>query len=88
MGKEHSVIIVPGLGDETRFLAFATRFWRGQGLEPIVYSVGWRDGENEFLPKLKRLMGLIDKLVGKGNVVPDFPLINKSFNLSYAGHDL
>lgn len=25
---------------------------------------------------------------GKGNVVPDFPLINKSFNLSYAGNDL
>jgi len=25
---------------------------------------------------------------GKGNVVPDFPLINKSFNLSYSGHDL
>jgi Ni,Fe-hydrogenase III large subunit/Ni,Fe-hydrogenase III component G len=24
----------------------------------------------------------------KGNVVPDFPLINKSFNLSYAGNDL
>jgi len=23
-----------------------------------------------------------------GNIVPDFPLINKSFNLSYAGHDL
>ncbi|MDO8633534.1 MAG: NADH-quinone oxidoreductase subunit C [Candidatus Wildermuthbacteria bacterium] len=26
--------------------------------------------------------------VGKGNVVPDFPLINKSFNLSYSGNDL
>lgn len=25
---------------------------------------------------------------GKDNVVPDFPLINKSFNLSYAGNDL
>lgn len=25
---------------------------------------------------------------GKGNVVPDFPLINKSFNLSYSGDDL
>ncbi|MDR4503546.1 MAG: NADH-quinone oxidoreductase subunit C [Candidatus Scalindua sp.] len=25
---------------------------------------------------------------GKGNVVPDFPLINKSFNLSYSGFDL
>jgi Ni,Fe-hydrogenase III large subunit len=23
-----------------------------------------------------------------GNIVPDFPLINKSFNLSYSGHDL
>ena len=23
-----------------------------------------------------------------GDIVPDFPLINKSFNLSYAGHDL
>lgn len=25
---------------------------------------------------------------GNGNVVPDFPLINKSFNLSYSGNDL
>ena len=24
----------------------------------------------------------------EGNIVPDFPLINKSFNLSYAGTDL
>ena len=23
-----------------------------------------------------------------GNIVPDFPLINKSFSLSYSGHDL
>ena len=23
-----------------------------------------------------------------GNIVPDFPLINKSFNLSYSGHDI
>ena len=23
-----------------------------------------------------------------GNIVPDFPLINKSFNLSYSGADL
>jgi Ni,Fe-hydrogenase III large subunit/Ni,Fe-hydrogenase III component G len=26
--------------------------------------------------------------VGFGNIVPDFPLINKSFNLSYSGNDL
>jgi len=23
-----------------------------------------------------------------GNIVPDFPLCNKSFNQSYSGHDL
>jgi Ni,Fe-hydrogenase III large subunit len=23
-----------------------------------------------------------------GNIIPDFPLINKSFSLSYAGNDL
>jgi Ni,Fe-hydrogenase III large subunit len=23
-----------------------------------------------------------------GNIIPDFPLINKSFNLAYSGHDL
>ena len=23
-----------------------------------------------------------------GDIVPDFPLVNKSFNLSYSGHDL
>ena len=26
--------------------------------------------------------------VGKGNIVADFPLCNKSFNCSYSGHDL
>ena len=25
---------------------------------------------------------------GRGNIIPDFPLINKSFNLSYSGNDL
>jgi Ni,Fe-hydrogenase III large subunit len=28
------------------------------------------------------------QLAMPGNIVPDFPLINKSFNLSYAGCDL
>ena len=27
-------------------------------------------------------------VAGEGNIVPDFPLINKSFNLSYSGNDL
>ena len=41
----------------------------------------------------KRLAGLAMMVAEKnsaviGNIVPDFPLINKSFNLSYSGHDL
>jgi cytochrome c553 len=27
-------------------------------------------------------------LAAEGNIVADFPLCNKSFNCSYAGHDL
>ena len=33
------------------------------------------------------VVSLLERAV-LGNIVPDFPLINKSFNLSYSGHDL
>lgn len=69
MSKEHSVVIIPGLGDETRTIQMATNHWKRYGLEPIVHSVGWRDGENEFEPKLERLVELVDQLVEKGDTV-------------------
>jgi Ni,Fe-hydrogenase III large subunit/Ni,Fe-hydrogenase III component G len=61
--------------------------WRGE----IVYFVA-TDAEGNInrvevcdpsVPNWKALGH-----AGKGNVVPDFPLINKSFNLSYSGNDL
>ncbi len=67
--SESPVIIVPGLGDDSRKLQWATNHWRRYGLDPIVYSVGWHDGESEFQPKLKRLVDLIDKLSAKHDVV-------------------
>ncbi len=67
--KEHSVIIVPGLGDETKKLEWATNYWQRYSLEPIVHSVGWRDGETEFQPKLQGLVDLIDELADKGDKV-------------------
>jgi pimeloyl-ACP methyl ester carboxylesterase len=69
MSKEHSVVVIPGLGDEVSTLKKITAHWRNYGLEPIIHSVGWRDGENEFAPKLKRLVSLIDQLAEEGDTV-------------------
>jgi hypothetical protein len=69
MSKRHAVIIVPGLGDNVNTIQIATNHWRKSGLEIIVHSVGWRNGEKEFKPKLDLLEVLIDKLVNKGNFV-------------------
>jgi Ni,Fe-hydrogenase III large subunit/Ni,Fe-hydrogenase III component G len=61
--------------------------WRGEILYFIV-----TDGQGNisrvvpFDPSFMNWQVL--GLAGVGNIVPDFPLINKSFNLSYSGNDL
>ncbi|HZM33407.1 MAG TPA: NADH-quinone oxidoreductase subunit C [Burkholderiales bacterium] len=45
-----------------------------------LHRVHLRDPSWQNWPALERAV--------LGNIVPDFPLINKSFNLSYSGHDL
>jgi len=61
--------------------------WRGE----IVYLVA-TDAEGQISRVDVRDPSFLNWTVlghaGRGNVVPDFPLINKSFNLSYSGHDL
>lgn len=61
--------------------------WRGD----IVYFVA-TDAQGEITRVEPRDPSFLNWTVlghaGKGNVVPDFPLINKSFNLSYSGNDL
>lgn len=69
VNKKHFVIFVPGLVDGVKNIEWATRHWRKYGLEPIVHSVGWRDGERDFVPKLQRLVGLIDELSSKNNKI-------------------
>jgi hypothetical protein len=69
MKNRHTVIIVPGLGDNVNTIQMATNHWRKSGLEMIVHSVGWRNGEKEFKPKLDRLLALIDQLIVKSNTV-------------------
>src|SRR6185369_1356332 len=65
----HIVIIVPGLGDKTEPIKWATRHWNEYGLEPVVHSIGWRKGEKHFAPKLEKLFLLIDILTQEGNKV-------------------
>jgi Ni,Fe-hydrogenase III large subunit/Ni,Fe-hydrogenase III component G len=61
--------------------------WRGDvfvaldmGAEGRPHRVHAHDPSWQNWPVLERAV--------LGNIVPDFPLINKSFNLSYSGHDL
>ena len=82
-------------GDLRNDLAAATGAARGAG-----WVEGWR---GEVLVALELTDGAIHRChchdpswqnwpvlehAVMGNIVPDFPLINKSFNLSYSGHDL
>jgi len=61
--------------------------WRGE----IVYFVA-TDSQGEISRVLPRDPSFINwPVLGEAalnNIVPDFPLINKSFNLSYTGNDL
>jgi len=61
--------------------------WRGE----IVYFV-MTDANGNISRVVPRDPSLINWAVlgdaGFDNVIPDFPLINKSFNLSYSGNDL
>jgi Ni,Fe-hydrogenase III large subunit len=64
----------------------AVEGWRGEILHWI------RTGSQNRLerckikdPSLNNWPGLVEAV--QGNIVPDFPVINKSFNLSYSGTD-
>jgi Ni,Fe-hydrogenase III large subunit len=72
----------PGIGGFA-----AVEGWRGE----IVYWVqaGPDGGVNRCMvrdPSALNWIGLEQAV--PGNIVPDFPLCNKSFNQSYSGHDL
>ncbi len=64
--------------------------WRGEIL--VALELQWQEGQARVLrchchdPSWQNWPVLEHAVIG--NIVPDFPLINKSFNLSYSGHDL
>jgi Ni,Fe-hydrogenase III large subunit len=78
------------LQEEPRAGAFGVGWvegWRGEVLVALEAAAGGRvrschphDPSWQNWPALEHAV--------LGNIVPDFPLINKSFNLSYSGADL
>jgi Ni,Fe-hydrogenase III large subunit len=61
--------------------------WRGECLHWVQTDGQGRLGRVKVTdPSFKNWQGLAHAV--PGNILPDFPVINKSFNLSYSGNDL
>jgi len=69
MAKKHTVIVVPGLGDNITFLHPAIYHWRLFGLSPIEYSFGFSDLSSSFEQKFANLLSLIDEKIQQGDRV-------------------
>ena len=61
--------------------------WRGEVLVALDTAHGNRIHRLHPHDPSWQNWPLVERAV-LGNIVPDFPLINKSFNLSYSGQDL
>ncbi len=68
MNKEHSLIVVPGLGGKNPYLKKVVNSWNKYGIKSYIHDVDWRDRKESFKTKLKKLVNQIDKLSKKGNV--------------------
>ena len=69
MASPHSVIYIPGIGDDAKMLqSTLIKRWRWYGVRPIIHEMPWMD-QAPFAPKLERLLERIDGLHAQGHVV-------------------
>ncbi|MBN1450732.1 MAG: hypothetical protein JW963_06925 [Anaerolineales bacterium] len=84
--KEDPTVVCGSLASESIAIS-ATEAWRGE-----VFHIAVTGNDGRFIayeiidPSFHNWMGLA--LAMRGEAISDFPLCNKSFNLSYCGHDL
>jgi Ni,Fe-hydrogenase III large subunit len=77
---------VPGLRS-TSLAVSIVEGWRGEIVHVATTSAGGQLAGYKIVdPSFHNWFGLA--IAMRGNQISDFPLCNKSFNLSYAGHDL
>ncbi|HEX4926990.1 MAG TPA: NADH-quinone oxidoreductase subunit C [Burkholderiales bacterium] len=74
------------LTSENAFAAGWIEGWRGEVLVALEMEAGRIRRCHVHDPSWQNWPVIEHAVIG--NIVPDFPLINKSFNLSYSGHDL
>lgn len=69
MPRVHHVIYVPGLDDSRKGYELLINRWKIYSIMPHVYRVGWTDGEENFEPKLKKLVIEINNLIKQKQTV-------------------
>jgi hypothetical protein len=62
MYKQHTVVIIPGLGDQINPIKWATYHWEQYGLHIVIHSIGWRNNQLSFELKFQKLLKLVDRL--------------------------
>lgn len=84
--QESLSVAVPGLASESLTVSMVEG-WRGEIVHLTVTSADGQLASYKIVdPSFHNWFGL--SIAMRGNQISDFPLCNKSFNLSYAGHDL
>jgi Ni,Fe-hydrogenase III large subunit len=77
----------PGAARPNAIAAALVEGWRGEIVHVAVTDARGEIRRHKVVdPSFRNWFGLAIAL--RGNQISDFPLCNKSFNLSYAGHDL
>lgn len=66
---KHKVIVVPGLGNENKLHALLVKWWKIFGIETYVCGVNWKVEESGFDKKMRKIIGLIDKLTNDDSEV-------------------
>ncbi len=81
------LLVAPGKTGPEQFIVSMTEGWRGEIVHAVITG---KKGEMKRYkikdPSFNNWFGLAQAV--RGNGISDFPLCNKSFNLSYCGHDL
>lgn len=68
--KPHHVIIVLGLGELKNLYIQLTKHWtKKYNLIPHIYTVGWKDTDENFEQKLNKCNAYIESLLINGNIV-------------------
>ena len=71
MSEKHNVIFIPGLNDggsQPNRIECAVQPWKKYDLEPMIFRVGWHDGE-KLGPKLARFGQLVERMYREGDSV-------------------